>query len=224
MYIWAKDLALFGPNRLARNMTIRALVSNELFDAGGNRKYLSASERDAFMLAAGRAPRDVRTFCALLHYSGCRLTEALELTYDRIDLSEGTVVFETLKKRRKGVYCSVPVPASLIESLDLCFDVREKQRSRGGGKGERLWDWSRATVWRRVKDVMVAAKIGDGPQASPKGLRHGFGVNAVSRGIPLNMVMKWMTSGWGTRSYRPRPSMPMPWGRKKKASPSRCGR
>ncbi len=108
-------------------------MSGELFDAGGNRKYLSQAERDAFMLAAGHAPRDLRTFCALLHYSGCRLTKALELTYDRIDLSEGTVVFETLKKRRKGVYRSVPVPASLIESLDLCFDVLDKQRSRAAG-------------------------------------------------------------------------------------------
>ena len=29
----------------------------------------------------------------------------------------------------------------------------------------------------------------DGPQASPKGLRHGFGVSA---GIPLNLVQKWL--------------------------------
>ena len=198
-------------------------MSNELFDAGGNRKYLSQAERDAFLSAASHAPRDVRTFCALLHYSGCRfhasvkvLTEALELTYNRIDLSEGTVVFETLKKRRKGVYRSVPVPPTLIESLDLCFDVRDKQRGRGGGKGELLWDWSRATAWRRVKEVMQAAKIGDGPHASPKGLRHGFGVNAVSRGIPLNMVQKWIISGWGTPSYPRRPFMPTRWEPRKK--------
>jgi site-specific recombinase XerD len=32
----------------------------------------------------------------------------------------------------------------------------------------------------------------DGPQASPKGLRHGFGVQAVSAGIPLSLVHKWL--------------------------------
>ena len=42
---------------------------------------------------------------------------------------------------------------------------------------------------------MEAAKIGDGPHASPKGLRHGFGVNAVSRGIPLNMVQNGKVDG-----------------------------
>ena len=31
-----------------------------------------------------------------------------------------------------------------------------------------------------------------GPQASPKGLRHGFGVAGVQAGIPLNMVQKWL--------------------------------
>jgi site-specific recombinase XerD len=38
---------------------------------------------------------------------------------------------------------------------------------------------------------MAAAQI-DGTQASPKGLRHGFGVAAVSAGIPLNLVQKWL--------------------------------
>ena len=31
-----------------------------------------------------------------------------------------------------------------------------------------------------------------GPQATPKGLRHCFGVRAVNAGIPLNMVQKWL--------------------------------
>ena len=32
----------------------------------------------------------------------------------------------------------------------------------------------------------------DSPHACPKGLRHDFGVQAVSRGIALNMVQKWL--------------------------------
>jgi site-specific recombinase XerD len=38
---------------------------------------------------------------------------------------------------------------------------------------------------------MNAAAL-EGIQASPKGLRHGFGVAAVSAGIPLNLVQKWL--------------------------------
>jgi integrase/recombinase XerD len=45
------------------------------------------------------------------------------------------------------------------------------------------------TGWRAVHAVMAAARR-DGPHASPKGLRCGFGVAAVSAGIPLNLVQK----------------------------------
>ena len=31
-----------------------------------------------------------------------------------------------------------------------------------------------------------------GPQKNPKGLQHGFGVAAISAGIPLNMLCQWM--------------------------------
>ncbi|RYF16724.1 MAG: site-specific integrase, partial [Oxalobacteraceae bacterium] len=58
------------------------------------------------------------------------------------------------------------------------------------GRGVRLWLWSRMTGWRAVHDVMVTARL-EGPHASPKGLRHSFGVAAVSAGILLNMVQKW---------------------------------
>lgn len=44
---------------------------------------------------------------------------------------------------------------------------------------------------RRARRVMLATRL-EGPHASPKGLRHGFGVAAVSAGIPLNMVQKWL--------------------------------
>jgi integrase len=43
------------------------------------------------------------------------------------------------------------------------------------------------TGWRAVHAVMQAARL-DGPHASPKGLRHGFGVAAVA----ANLVQKWL--------------------------------
>ena len=90
-----------------------------------------------------------------------------------------------------GIYRAVPVPPSLLEALDLVHGIREAQRRRGRGAAVRLWPWSRMTGWRAVHAVMVAASL-SGPAASPKGLRHAFGVAAVSSGIPLNMVQKWL--------------------------------
>jgi len=162
-----------------------------LHTAEGARKYLTAGERDAFLRAAEQTDRQARTLCMTLAYAGCRLSEALALTIDRVDLAAGVLVFETLKKRRSGIYRAVPVPPALLEALDLVHGIREQQARRGKGQGIRLWPGSRMIGWRAVRVVMEDAGL-DGPQASPKGLRHGFGVAAVSAGIPLNLVQKWL--------------------------------
>ncbi len=44
----------------------------------------------------------------------------------------------------------------------------------------------------KVKAVMSAAAITDGPHRTPKGLRHAYAIHALNRGVPLNMVSKWM--------------------------------
>jgi integrase/recombinase XerD len=162
-----------------------------LFDGEGRRLYFTEDERRAFMAAAAKAPREVRSFCGVLHSTGCRISEALALTPQQIDLSGRVVVFESLKKRKRGVFRAVPVPPDLLDMLDLVHGIREAQR-RGDDAKALLWPWSRMTAWRRVQEVIEVAGIADGPHACPKGLRHGFGVQAVSRGIALNMVQKWL--------------------------------
>lgn len=159
-----------------------------LYDPDGNRLYLNTHERTAFLQAASASQREIRSFCEVLHFSGCRISEALALSPKHIDLENKALVFETLKKRRDGVYRAVPVPDSLLETLDLIHGLRDGQTRRN----EKLWSWSRTTAWRKVKDVMDKAGIHDGAHASPKGLRHGYGVAGVSAGIPLNMLSKWM--------------------------------
>jgi integrase len=90
-----------------------------LHTVDGARKYLTAGERDAFLRAAEQADRQVRTLCMTLAYAGCRLSEALALTADRVDLAAGVLVIESLKKRRIGIYRAVPVPPALLDALDL---------------------------------------------------------------------------------------------------------
>ena len=142
-----------------------------LYDTHGHRLYLTGSERDAFRRAAEKAPRDVRTYCHTLLYTGCRPSEALALTANRIDFQAQAITFESRKKRRPGIYRAVPVPAALLDALDLVHGIRDRQT--------------------RVIEVMDAAGIA-GPQASPKGLRHGFGVACIEKGIPLNLVQRWL--------------------------------
>jgi integrase/recombinase XerD len=108
------------------------------------------------------------------------LSEALALTPRQIDLSDRVVVFESLKKRRRGVFRAVPVPPGLLDMLDMVHGIRQAQR-RGRTKAL-FWPWSHMTAWRRVQEVIATAGIPDSPHACPKGLRHGFGVLGHSSG------------------------------------------
>lgn len=163
-----------------------------LYDPNGRRLYLTAAERDAFLAAAKSAPREIRTFCLVLHYTGCRLSEALALTPDSFDFAGKAIVFETLKKRRQGVYRAVPVPPEMLDTINMVHGLQDRPCGKGDEVLPRLWPWSRTTAWRRVKAVMEAAGIDAGPHRSPKGLRHGYGVHAITSGVPLNMLSKWM--------------------------------
>ncbi|MHB0722169.1 hypothetical protein ACX4M5_04595 [Roseomonas mucosa] len=104
------------------------------------RLYFTAEERQAFVWAAAPAPREVRSFCGVLRATGCRISEALALTADRV------IVFEGLKKRRTGVYRVVPVPPDPPDMLDLVHGILEAQR-RGNARAL-LWPWSRMTGFR----------------------------------------------------------------------------
>lgn len=157
-----------------------------LFDQNGNRKYLTSDERRAFIKAAGRASPEVMTFCLTLTYTGARLSEALALTSDRVDTSSQTIIIETLKRRRRGVYRAVPVPNYLLSQL---ADIHGLDKA---SPAKRLWGWGRTTAWQRVKGVMTSAGIAP-PIAMPKALRHAFGVHGIAESeVPLNMVRKWL--------------------------------
>jgi len=168
-----------------------------LHDDAGNRLYLNAEERAAFLDEARKRPARDRTLCETLYHTGCRPSELVEITPARIDLSGGTVTIRSLKKRKdasgkqKIVYRTVPVPPEYLDTLNTAYDLRQAQRTPRKAAAP-IWPLSRVRVWQIVKGVMIEADIPDAPHRSPKGLRHGFGVNATVRGVPLHMLSKWL--------------------------------
>ena len=166
----------------------------------GERLYLTADERKRFLIASKEEGRENRLFCAVLHYTGCRPSELLELTACSISIDEQTIIVRTLKKRKvdkkgniKAVkYRSIPVPEQLIDELDLVFNLR-KRTLKAKDKQACLWPMSRPTAWRMIKRVMSRADI-NGKQATAKGLRHGFGIAMLSgeKPAPLNIVRDLM--------------------------------
>ena len=156
----------------------------QLFDLNGQRKYLTRREARALLAAARKTDRRTRLFCRLLYYTGCRISEALQITPRRLDTETGRVIFRSLK-RRHTVYRGVPVPRRFIGELLAYARALELEPDAP------LFPWCRQTGWRRIRALMEAAGI-DGPQATPKGLRHQYGVLAIDRKVPESTLQRWM--------------------------------
>jgi len=164
----------------------------ELFTSDENRKYLTAAEQDAFLEAVRQLERaEIRTLCMTLAYTGCRITEALELSASRVDLSAKAITFRTLKQREKTRYRTVPVPDGHLEALELVHRIRKAQKTKDQGASALLWPWGRTQATKHVKAAMALAGI-EGAHATPKGLRHGFGVRMALKTRNPRLVQKWL--------------------------------
>jgi len=153
-----------------------------LHDGSGQRKYLNPQERLCFRRAIDDIEDEVRrAFCLVLFHTGCRISEALELTGQQIDLGESALVFRTLKQRKAIRFRSVRVPkAAMAPLLQIKAEPSEK-----------LFSFCRTTGWKIVKDCMALAGL-DGIKATPKGLRHGFAIASATVGISIPKIQKWL--------------------------------
>lgn len=176
----AKPSCAFGPDiPTARRMPLSDPTS--LFDAVGRRKYLNADERARFFAAASTFTVKIEALCLLLHYTGCRISEALAVTPQHLEPGADTVILQTLKQRRSGVFRMLPLPSPVMQKLRSCQS----------GDDTPLFGWHRSTAWEKIKSVMGKAEI-IGPHATSRGTRHGFGVAAVSAGVPITLVQRWL--------------------------------
>tara|TARA_R110002049_G_scaffold10768_6_gene52272 strand:- start:108 stop:698 length:591 start_codon:yes stop_codon:yes gene_type:complete len=152
------------------------------YDQQGRRKYLNQAENRAFLGEARSLAAAEMAFCLTIFYSGCRISEALALSRESLDLAAETLRIKSLKKRGKLHYRRVPIPSELSILLgEICPNQDEQP----------IWSFSRATAWRIVKRVMILANLA-GPQATAKGLRHSFGVRAAMSKIPVHIIQAWL--------------------------------
>jgi integrase/recombinase XerD len=159
-----------------------------LYSARG-RKYLNRSERQCALAAMARLPTDHALYARTLGWSGARPSEILELTALSFQVEESVIAIVSLKRRR-FIVREIPIPPDLMRELDRHYGLRARQ-ARPAEAQARIWPWSRVTAWRVIKRGMKAADI-QGVKASPRGLRHGFGVGTLQSGIPVTTLQKWL--------------------------------
>lgn len=176
-----------------------------LFSPKGERLYLNKAERKRFMAAVRQnTNRNAVIFATLLHYTGARPTELRELTIDRVHPDTCEIVLRSIKKRKKDRkgniklphYRTIPIPDYVMNIVTLGLDVRARQK-RGDtsllfpSPNNPKSPLNPKTVYDWVKSIMLTAGL-TGANATPKGLRHGFAIAAVTTGKPLTKIQKWL--------------------------------
>jgi integrase len=156
-----------------------------MFSRRGERKYLTEAERWAFFeTVEEQRESPYRLFTHTLFYTGARISEALRLTCNQVDVANQTLIFETLKRHKRGCYRSVPIPLALAEFLAVEIKGREQSTAP-------VWTFCRSTGYRQIKKLMTQTGI-EGVRASPKALRHSFATGCIAKGAPLPLVQEWL--------------------------------
>lgn len=166
-----------------------------LYTHVGERKYLTSAERKRFLAALTVLDDPAeRTFCEMIHWTGCRPSEALALCAINIDLEANVVVIRSLKKRgelRGRHFRPVPVPPEFVSRLDDIHGLAAAQDGAASVREQRLWRFGRTKGWKLVRSVMTAAGL-TGAKGCARGLRHALGVHAAVKNVPESRLQSWL--------------------------------
>ena len=166
--------------------------SGGMIDHDGDRKYLDEWECRRFYFKR-KIIKDMshRTIVEVLYWTGCRMTEAVNLKVRSFNVRASTVTIKTLKQHGKIVYRVVQLPRLVMWRLNRVHDLKTRQAKGGNELEKRVWKLSRQKALKIVQEIMGAAGI-YGSRATGRGLRHSYAVRQIMNGRALNLVQSWL--------------------------------
>ncbi|TGO04585.1 site-specific tyrosine recombinase XerD [Serinibacter arcticus] len=159
-------------------------------------KAISVAEVEALLEAAsadeGPAGLRDRALLELLYSTGARITEAVSLAVDDVDLDAATPLVRVFGKGRRERI--VPLGSHAVRALGA-YLVRARPvlaaRGRGGAAlflGQRGAPLSRQSAWAVLQDAATRARLD--VQVSPHTLRHSFATHLLAGGADVRVVQE----------------------------------
>ncbi|WP_282944269.1 site-specific tyrosine recombinase XerD [Cellulomonas endometrii] len=152
---------------------------------------------EAASLGDGPVPLRDRALLELVYSTGARISEAVGLDVDDLDLTEGRASVRLFGKGSKERV--VPVGAYAVEAVEA-YLVRARpalaasgQMSRSGGavflntRGARL---SRQSAWAVLRTAAERAGLDGAAHVSPHTLRHSFATHLLAGGADVRVVQE----------------------------------
>jgi len=163
-------------------------------------KAISTADVERLLEAAsagdGPGPLRDRALLELLYSTGARISEAVGLDVDDVDLTPGRAAVRLLGKGNKERV--VPVGSYAVDAIDA-YLVRSRPVLAVGGcgtpamflnmRGARL---SRQSAWALLSAVAGRAHLAPGAHISPHTLRHSFASHLLAHGAPLRLIQEML--------------------------------
>lgn len=147
-------------------------------------KYFTADEARMILSDSLRqTDYDIYFLSLFLWNTGCRVSEALGVRVEDLDLIGKALRVNTLK--RKGHTRVLPLQNGFIGEIALWINIKGLKRS------DYLFDFSRKTAYNYVREACEFSGIRD-ERAHPHTWRHSFAVNCVTQGVPVTVLKEFL--------------------------------
>ncbi len=184
----SKIVAFRGAQKAAPSNVLRKVPGRPKNRDVRSREYLTAEEVDALMKSAGKIGRHVlrdRTLILMMYRHGLRVSEAVDLRWDQIDLKSGKIHVNRLKNGS---------PSSHFLEGDEIRALRRIKRKYGETPfvfiTERGGPLTRSTVNKLMTRAGAHAKLK--LSVHPHMLRHSCGFHLANKEIPTRTIQAYL--------------------------------
>lgn len=126
---------------------------------------------------------DAYFLCLFLWNTGVRISEALAVKAEDIDLIGKALRVATLK--RKGHLRVIPIQNGFIGEIALWINLK------GIKRGDHLFQMSRKTAYNYVRKACNMAGVFD-DRCHPHTFRHSFAINCIIQQVPVTILKEWL--------------------------------
>lgn len=121
--------------------------------------------------------------CLFLWNTGTRISEALSVKIEDINLMGRALRISTLK--REAHERIIPLQSGFVGEVALWINQNKLKR------GDLMFPFTRRTGLNYVNSACSHAGIGD-KRAHPHTFRHSFAVNCILQGTPITVLQEWL--------------------------------
>jgi len=147
-------------------------------------KYFSQDEV-RLILSEELRQRDYTAWflCLFLWNTGMRVSEALSVRVEDIDLMGKALKVSTLKRQNHMMV--IPLQNGFVGEISLWINQQGLKRK------DHLFNFNRITAFNKVRKACDLAHLNDN-RSHPHTFRHSFAINCIIQSVPVTVLREWL--------------------------------